>query len=120
VHPSETGNSIQPVEGVSLVPCFGDDTLGREAIFWEHEGNRAVRMGDWKLVAKGIDGPWELYDMRTDRTELNDLSKRLPERVQEMAAMWQEYAERANVLPMDGRDWDERLRNPVVAPRPAK
>ena len=117
-HPSESDGTILPVEGISLAPSFDNDPLDREAIYWEHEGNRAVRSGDWKLVAKGIDGRWELYDARKDRTELNDLAKRLPKRVQEMADMWQAYAERTNVFPLDGRDWDERLRSPVASYTP--
>ena len=62
------------MEGRSLVPAFAGKPIQREALFWEHEGNRALRIGDWKLVAKGSDGPWELYDMKRDRTEMNDLA----------------------------------------------
>jgi arylsulfatase len=114
-HPSDSDDSIPPVEGVSLVPSFSGADLGREAIFWEHEGNRAVRLGDWKLVAKGVDGPWELYDMGVDRTELNDLAGKMPRRVKEMGDMWQEYAERTNVFPLDGRDWFERIEDPIAS-----
>jgi arylsulfatase len=96
-------NAIQPMEGLSLAPAFegeGDRIVkARSAIFWEHEGNRAVRVGDLKLVAAGRKGPWELYDLKKDRTELHDLAGAMPEKVAEMAALWQAYAERANVLP---------------------
>jgi arylsulfatase len=58
-----------------------------------------VRVGDWKLVAKGPGGPWELYDLRTDRTEMNDLAAQHPDKVKELAAKWETWAERAHVLP---------------------
>jgi arylsulfatase len=93
-----SGN-LHPMEGKSLVPAFDGKVIEREAIYWEHEGNRAVRRGRWKLVAKGRKGAWELYDMVVDRTETNDLSGEFPERVKEMSALWQAWAERAHVLP---------------------
>jgi len=61
-------------QGKSLVPAFTNRPIDRDAIFWEHEGNRAVRVGDWKLVANGPGGPWELYDLKTDRIESNNLA----------------------------------------------
>ena len=117
-YPSEfKGNKITPLEGKSLVPAFGNENIERQAIYWEHEANRAIRVGKWKLVSRYISednlGQWELYDMETDRSETKDLAKEYPDRVKELAAMWQRYAERADVLPLDGRDWNERLRNPV-------
>jgi arylsulfatase len=91
------------MEGTTLVPAFQGQALGREgAIYWEHEGNRAVRLGKWKLVAKGRNGPWELYDMDADRSEMHDLAAEQPERVADMSALWQAWAERANVLPWPG------------------
>jgi arylsulfatase len=94
------GNDVQPMEGKSLVPAFEGKPIGRSApLFWEHEGNRAVRMGKWKLVAKGRTGPWELYDMEADRTELHDLAEKQPERVKQMADLWEAYALRTGVKP---------------------
>ena len=69
------GQSIQPMEGRSLVPAMMGQPIEREAIYWEHEGNRAVRVGDYKLVAKGAKGNWELYNIAKDRSEQHDLSK---------------------------------------------
>ncbi len=111
VYPSRfRDRSILPPEGTSLAPSFLDSPIHRDALFWEHESNRAVRAGDWKLVSKGREGPWELYDLSSDRTELTDLSQTHPERVEKLARMWQEWAERANVLPLDNRRWMERVR----------
>ncbi|MEM9834681.1 MAG: arylsulfatase [Bacteroidota bacterium] len=99
-YPQEyNGSTIYPIEGVSLISAFTEDTLAREAIYFEHEGNRAVRRGSWKLVAKGRESPWELYDMERDRSETNNLAEEHPEVVQQLAQLWQQWAERANVLP---------------------
>jgi arylsulfatase A-like enzyme len=89
-----------PLEGKSLRPLFAGGSLDREAIYWEHEGNKAVREGDWKLVAAHGER-WELYDLSKDRSEQNDLSGVDPERVRRMAAMWNAYAARTNVEPWE-------------------
>jgi arylsulfatase len=92
---------ITPLEGESLLPVLTEATDHRDTpIFWEHEGNRAVRLGDWKLVSKHRK-PWEMYLMSEDRTELNDLSGVEPERVKAMEAMYNEWAERCGVVPFD-------------------
>jgi arylsulfatase len=89
-----------PLEGKSLAPLFTGGAIDREAIYWEHEGNKAVREGDWKLVAVHGDR-WELYDLSKDRSEQNDLSGLEPGRVKRMTAMWDAYAARTNVEPWD-------------------
>ena len=99
--PSLAGNRSIPVEGVSLLPAFQAQPLDREAVFWEHEGNRAVRSGKWKLVSRYPD-EWELYDLVADRTEANDLALAEPERVAALAALWDAWAARTGVVP-----WDE-------------
>lgn len=93
------GGKIFPMEGRSLVPAFANKTIKRKALYWEHEGNRAVRVGKWKLVARGEQGLWELYDMAADRTEMHNLEDKYPRRVEEMAGMYQAWAIRAKVLP---------------------
>jgi arylsulfatase A-like enzyme len=102
-YPAEfKGNSIKPLQGVSLVPAFSGKPIKRaEPLFWEHEGNRAIRDGKWKLVAKE-DQPWELYDMEQDRTEMNNLAARNPDMVKTLAAKWDAWAARADVLPLGG------------------
>jgi len=96
---SYNGESIQPYEGLSLVPTFDHKPLDREAIYFEHEGNRAVISGEWKLVARGKDGPWELYNLDEDRTETQDLAPKYPQKVKQLAQMWYEWARRTHVLP---------------------
>ncbi len=83
------GRSIPALPGKSLMPAFArDGTVTHDAIWWEHEGNRAIRVGDWKLVAaKGK--PWELYDFSVNRTETRDVSSQQPDKVRELAGRWQ-------------------------------
>ncbi len=87
-----------PLEGRSLVPVFEGKALEREAIYWEHEGNRAVRAGNWKLVAKHGQS-WELYDIAKDRVESQNLAATHPEIVTRLSAMYDAYASRTNVAP---------------------
>ena len=94
------GQPIPPTAGTSLVPAFrGEPLARRDPLFWEHEGNRALRDGPWKLVAKGPGGRWELYDMERDRTELNDLATAEPERLKAMIAQWESIARRVGAIP---------------------
>jgi arylsulfatase A-like enzyme len=89
-----------PVEGTTLKPAFTGSALQRdEPIFWEHEGNRAVRDGQWKLVAKGVKGPWELYDMAKDRTEMHNLVATKPELTARMAKQYDQWAKERGVVP---------------------
>jgi len=97
------GHQIEPYEGVSLAASFNDASQEREGyLFFEHLGRRAVRVGKWKLVTseRGQAGRWKLYDMQADRVESTDLANEAPERVEAMAEQWQQWAERAHVLPM--------------------
>lgn len=94
------GQAVAPLEGTSLRPLFDQDGQERPAMFWEHEGNAAVRMGNWKLV-RNYPGPWELYDLDADRTELHDLASHHPERVQDMSDQYDAWANRCGVLPRE-------------------
>ena len=88
------GQKITKLEGKSLLPIFeGRKREGHDAIFWEFMRNKAVRQGKWKLVTVG-DNPWELYNMETDRTELNDLSGKMPEKVEELARLYDAWVRR--------------------------
>jgi arylsulfatase len=100
VYPSEhAGQAIQPLEGKSLTPLFEGRAIERDAIYWEHEGNRAIRVGNLKLVAKGPAGKWELYDINRDRAELHDLAGEQPQRASELKSKWEAWAKRSQVLP---------------------
>ncbi len=91
-----------PLEGLSLRGVFENKPLERDALYWEHEGNKAVRVGDWKLVAKA-GGAWELYDIAHDRVEAKNLAAERPEKVRELKEKYQAYAQRALVLPKPGQ-----------------
>jgi len=91
----------KPVEGVDL---FQPPPRSRR-LYWEHEGNQAVRDGEWKLVREH-GKPWELFHMSKDRTELNDLASAQPDRVRVMAQDWQRWAKRVGALPW--KSWEKR------------
>jgi arylsulfatase len=102
-HHPETyqGRTILPLEGQSLLPVFaGRQRNERSPIFWEHEGNRAVRLGKWKLVSRHPNA-WELYDMETDRTELKDLASQHPDKVKELSGLYEQWARHCRVLPVE-------------------
>jgi arylsulfatase len=100
-----------PLEGQSLLPMLRGGRPGPErTFFWEHEGNRAVRQGDWKLVA-GFKREWELYNMASDRTELLNLASKHPARVRELSALYDRWANRCGVLPWRD-EWEERFGMP--------
>lgn len=93
------GQDITPLEGRSLTPIFrGEQRTGHEALFFEHFGARAVRQGNWKLVAPS-GGAWELYDFAQDQTETRNVAAPHPDVVHRLAALWDGWAKRAQVLP---------------------
>jgi arylsulfatase len=106
------GHEILPVEGSSLAGLFEEDSPERGPLFWEHEGNAAVRVGKWKLVRE-YPGPWELYDMDNDRTEMTNVVGSFPERVLEMRGLYEKWAGRSGVKPR------ERLLESMEAGEPA-
>ncbi len=101
------GNVIEPMQGVSLRPgLVGNPLVRKEPIFWEHEGNKAVRDGKWKLVLRHRQ-PWQLFDMEADRTELHDLGQQQPERLVKLEAAWNAWAQRTFVDEWPGPDHTE-------------
>jgi arylsulfatase A-like enzyme len=101
------GRDVLPTDGESLRPLLVGGSRKRAPIFWEHEGNRAVREGKWKLVSK-LPGPWELYDMDADRTEMNDLAGQNPAIVQFLSRLYDDWARKANVEPWTESLWESR------------
>ncbi|MCR9199300.1 MAG: arylsulfatase [Planctomycetaceae bacterium] len=93
------GEDITPLEGLSLAPTFDGQDLSRKALYWEHEGNCAIRVDEWKLVRKD-NGPWELYNVVADRSEQTNLAAAEPTRVRILSALWDDYARRAHVYPL--------------------
>ena len=87
------------LEGPSMLPALGGASVDEsQPLFWEHCGNAAVRQGGWKL-AREFEGEWELYNMRIDPTETQDLADRYPDAVVELAGLWQVWADRVGVIP---------------------
>jgi len=84
------GEPIPEAPGKSLVPALPrDETIARDSLWWLHEGHRAVRVGDWKLVAaKGA--PWALYGLRSDRAERHDLAASMPDKAGELRQVWEQ------------------------------
>lgn len=102
-YPERIGErDIKPCEGYSMRPVFeADQAHGRQVLYWEHEGNAAIRRGRWKLV-RDYPAPWELYDIEADRSEVHDLAEQHPALVEELATLWKDWADRIHVM-----EWNE-------------
>ena len=92
------GQPVPDAPGKSLLPAFAKDvSIARDSLWWLHEGHRAVRVGDWKLVALN-GGPWELYDLKADRAEQHNLAAKMPDKVKELEAVWQRQTDEFTAL----------------------
>jgi arylsulfatase A-like enzyme len=110
------GNEIHPMQGVSLIPAFNNQSLERDTLYWEHEANRGIRISNMKCVAK-VDplrtflpadhNKWELYDLSVDPTELNDLAVQNPQELNEMIAFWEKWANEKKILPWPWGEYEE-------------
>ncbi len=100
-YPDGSGDqSVLPMEGQSLRPLLtGEGRFAERPLFWEHEGNAAIRVGDRKLVRQGSDGQWELFDLSADRTEQIDLADDHPDEVARLKSQWQAWAKRVGAMP---------------------
>lgn len=100
IYPSEVnGNPIVPLQGKSLVPIFnGENHDGHDAMYWEHNGRKAMRKDYWKIVAPRNTDEWELYNLQADRNELSDLSSTYPELVAQMKQEWNIWADSVGVF----------------------
>jgi len=95
------GNAITPLAGSSLTPTFENGNLADRILYWEHEGNKAIRQGKYKLVSrwkKNSEYNWELFDLEKDRTETNNLMAEMPEKANEMEELWKAWAKKTGVL----------------------
>ena len=98
-YPKQVGaRKVDPLMGKSLLPILqGKERVGHETLYFHFGTDRALRQGPWKLVSAKL-GRWELYNLDEDRTELNDLADKHPERVKAMAAKWFDLAENTERL----------------------
>jgi arylsulfatase len=88
------GEARPKTPGRSLLPVFAKDgSVTHDYLWWMHEENRAIRIGDWKLVASGKDAAWELYNLGKDRSETHDLASENPDKVAELSAAWTKHME---------------------------
>ena len=113
------GKPVPASDGRSLKGLLQgrDAPVHTQPICMEHEGNRMVRDGQWKLVGF-FNEPWELYNVETDRSEARNLAERHPDVVQRLSNAYDQWAARVGVLPWDeamnynaygGKDWVRRL-----------
>ena len=96
--PTFSTRRLTTLPGKSLVPVLHGEALGERTLAWEHEGNAAIRIGDWKLVRQ-FKRKWQLYDLKHDRTETTDLADQRPDKCQELGARWQQWADEVGVVP---------------------
>lgn len=112
------GNDIKPYQGKSLISAFENSISNRGPLFFEHEADRAVIDGKWKLVAtKSLKAPykgkWELYNLSVDRAEKNNLIKEYPKIAFKLEEKWNVWAKKNNVLPLDARGWSKKIQSDV-------
>ena len=95
------GREILKNEGISMVGILkSEDVKNNRELYWSHEGNNAVRIGDWKMVTKYGNSQWELYDLSKSRSETVDLSTDYPDKVEYLKNKYMVWAERCGV-----KDW---------------
>lgn len=106
------GKDINPLNGQNILPVFIGQQQAERTLYWEHQGNKAVREGKWKLMSRSTEtvpyeGVWELYDLDNDKTELVNLASKYPEKVKELAQKWVKRAENNHFYPINGTDLKE-------------
>ncbi|MEI6034380.1 MAG: arylsulfatase [Verrucomicrobiae bacterium] len=105
-------------DGLSLLPTLAGRALPARDLYFEHEGGRAIRRGSLKALAMPGSQTWQLYDLEHDPAELHDLSARRPDDLQSLQRAWTQWAERNGVLPLDARDWGQRVKSPSTGDKP--
>ncbi|MGE6221286.1 arylsulfatase [Nubsella zeaxanthinifaciens] len=107
------GNTINKVNGQDILPLLMGKTIPQRTLYWEHEGNMAILDNQWKLVSKSTEelpyqGAWELYNLKNDGSELNNLASKNPQKVKELEAKWIAWAKANNVYPINGTSMKKR------------
>ncbi len=104
VYPSErSGHAITEMQGQSLRPLLvGEGNFAERPLYWEHEGNAAIRVGDQKLVRAGERGEWELFNLGNDRTELVDLAHQHVDAAEQLRQQWETWATQVHAIPRPG------------------
>ncbi|AYD47521.1 arylsulfatase [Arachidicoccus soli] len=104
------GKKILPLEGNSLLPIIKEDKKRDrlQPLYWALNGHKAMLMGNWKIVTAKMSAPWELYNIQNDRSELNNLAHKYPDKVKKMAAMWQTWANRVGVFKGQENLWQSK------------
>ncbi|GAB3956174.1 arylsulfatase [Spirosoma harenae] len=98
------GHTITPTTGISLLPSFqGKAAVGHASLFNEHFGARSVRAGDWKLVSATRDTTWQLFNLSADKSETQDVAAQYPDKVRQLKAHWQAWAQSHQVFPKPGK-----------------
>jgi arylsulfatase A-like enzyme len=110
------GLPVPPLHGKSLVPDFARDGMVKhDFLWWNHDGNRAIRVGDWKLVADH-QKPWELFDLGKDRSETKDLAAEYPEKVKELEKAWTKHAAENHALALQDPPKEQPGKNKNAKP----
>ncbi|MBK7099652.1 MAG: arylsulfatase [Sphingobacteriales bacterium] len=109
------GNPLNPLNGIDISKVFLGKKTERNTLYWEHEGNRAIRDGKWKLVSKSkaeipYESDWELYDLSADKTELHNLMAKYPAKAKELESKWLTWANANHVFPLNGTGMQKRAK----------
>ncbi len=101
------GKDILPMEGNSILPIItGNKNWKRnKPLYWALNGHKAMMQDNWKIVAVSMNAPWELYNLQNDRSELDDLADKYPDRVKKMAAIWMQWARKVGVFEGQEKVW---------------
>ena len=99
------GNTITPMQGINMLPAYKGGKVNRNApIFWEHEGNVALRDGKWKIVKEVLEPEFQLFDMKKDRTEMNDLKNKNPKEYSRIKALFDKKYEEVGAKPLKEKE----------------
>lgn len=87
-----------------------DKELKQRDLFFQHEQSCAIISGEWKLVRGMLSKPWELINLKNDPYEQHDLTAHFPDKVFELETKWNNWAVKNNVLPIEERSWNDRVK----------